>query len=341
MHPFEKKLEDKLIETLDNDEGKSFMSRYTSARDKSFDNVISQIAGSEPNLTKHDVSHIKNVLTRVHELLGDEVTDLNCFEMYTMAIVVLFHDVGNIFGREDHQTKSKVAKVYNHIRGNEPKWNQERLVVLQAVNAHTGRSQTGEAKDTLKEVEEISNLENGKKIRLRELAAILRFADELEEGPDRTSTFKQAIAGETGGYSKESMQYHNYSNVTNVFIDRGNGRIILRYHINWEANADPSGESFKETLKYCLTRVLKLDEERKYTRYYSQILSPFKMTQVSFHFTVDHIPVDIALDKLEFSDKIPVPRINLEGVVQKEILDSDPNYDVEKIFQALLKQKEI
>jgi hypothetical protein len=341
MHPFEEKLEEKLIKTLGNDDGKSFMGRYTSAKDKSFDDIISQISGTEPDLTKHDTSHIKNVLTRVHELLGDDVVDLDAYEMYTLAIIVLFHDVGNIFGRKGHQTMGKVAKVYNYVRGgNDPKWNQERLVVLQAVNAHTGKTETGEVKDTLKEVEDVSNLENGKKIRLRELAAILRFADELEEGPNRTSMFKQTIAGEKGGYSLESMPFHNYSNVTNVFIDRGNSRVVLRYHIDWDSNKDPNGESFKNFLKFCFTRILKLDDERKYARYYSQVLSPFKKTEVSFHFSIDNVPVELPLESLEFYDKIPIPRLNFDHEIEKrEILTSNPEYDVEKIFGTLSSQR--
>lgn len=337
MHPFEGDLEKSLKNTLGVEEGKSFMSRYTNAKDKSIADVISQITGSEPDLTKHDASHIKNVLTRVHQLLGSDADKLSCYEMYALAIIVLFHDVGNIFGRKDHQTPGKVAKVYNHVRGDDPKWNQERLLVLKAVEAHTGKNQDGTAKDTLKTVDDIANLEDGQPIRLRELAAILRFADELEEGPGRTSTFKQKLAGTAGGYASGSLPYHAYSNAVNVFIDRGNGRIVLRYYIDWDKAKDANGEEFKGLLKFCFARILKLDDERKYCKYYTEFLRPFKKTEVTFHFSINKSPVELGLGSLLFEDDIPIPRTSLDGVEQEEIAKKDSAYNITSIFESISK----
>ena len=62
-------------------------------------------------------------------------------------------------------------------------------MVVRATSAHTGKAQDGSC-DTLKEVAELDHLAN-RPVRLRELAAILRFADELAEGPQRTSEFMQ------------------------------------------------------------------------------------------------------------------------------------------------------
>ena len=53
----------------------------------------------------------------------------------------------------------------------------------------------------LKELAETEQLE-GRPVRLRELAAVLRFADELAEGPQRTSEFMQA----EGLYESEAQR---------------------------------------------------------------------------------------------------------------------------------------
>jgi hypothetical protein len=336
MHTLEEKLDKRLKSKLGEDDGASFMSRYITARDKSFADIISQISGSEPDLTKHDITHIRAVLTRVDQLLDDSYLELSVYDLYVLCMIVLFHDVGNIFGRRDHQTKQKVAKVYNHVRGNDPRWNQERLIILKAVEAHTGRSQTGQPLDTLSEVDEVGNLENGQKIRLRELATILRFADELEEGPGRTSLFKQQNAGEKGGYSQESLPYHEYANITDVFIDRGGGRIVLTYHLNWDKQKDPDCDCLKKVLAFCFQRILKLDDERKYARYYSKLLDPFRKTEVSFQFTVDNLPVDIGLEPIQFHDEIPVPRVSYDDH-ESALENKSGSYKIDAIIEKLTK----
>ena len=143
--------------------------------------------------------------------------------MYCLGMLILFHDVGNVFGREDH--RNKVAEVFDQIRGDEPSLLHEKTLIVRATRAHTGTAQDG-SRDTLKEVDEDEHLE-GRRIRLRELAAVLRFADELAEGPQRTSDFMQRMQL----YEPKSKKFHEYASSTNILIDRRNGRIILTYEI--------------------------------------------------------------------------------------------------------------
>ena len=86
-------------------------------------------------------------------------------------------------------------------------------------------------------------------MRLRELAAVLRFADELAEGPQRTSEFMQA----EGLYESESQQFHDYANSTHILIDRGTNRIILTYEIG--IGVDQSNEVRRPHLSSRLTYV--------------------------------------------------------------------------------------
>eukprot|EP01037_Dinobryon_pediforme_P007472 gene7472-7536_t len=92
---------------------------------------------------------------------------------------------GNVDGRVGHN--KKITEVYNQVRNKDPRFNQERRVVIKGAEAHCGKTKAGD-RDTLLNVEEIESID-GSRIRLRELSAILRFADELAEGPQRTSSY--------------------------------------------------------------------------------------------------------------------------------------------------------
>jgi len=337
--PFEDLLENKLVEKLGPDEGRSFFSRYTCVRDRLIDEVLSEIPGSEPNLSKHDALHIKQLLVRAYQLLGDDCKKLSEYELYTLGISILFHDSGNLFGRDNHHAKDQVAKVYNGIRGSHPKWRQERHVILTIIESHTGKERDGSASDTLQKVELVSSLENGEKIRIREIASILRFADELEEGPLRTSFFRQSQNSGKGSYPESSKPYHEYANITNVVADRGNGRIVIRYHIDFDTKKDARGVKFKKALEFAYERIIKLDDERQYTKYYSELLLPFKKTEVSFHFSINEIPIEMELEPLVFADEIPIPgRKRKKSQHLQIVTDQNKNYDVKSILKKIQKK---
>ncbi len=330
---FEELLERKLNKVLTKNEAEAYYQKYTSARNKLIEEIYGEIAAAEPDLTRHDSSHIKNVLKRVYHLIDED--SLNAHEIYALGMIVLFHDVGNIKGRDGHQSKKRVAEIYNKVRGEDhTKYIQERNLILSAVEAHTGRDTNGNVLDTLKKVDEFSNLEDGEKIRLRELAAILRFGDECEEGPHRTSLYRQELSGEKGGYSEESLKYHEYSNIANIFIDRGSGRVVITCHLNYNPIDDPDGSKFKSSLEVAYGRIIKLDEERKYTRYYSNILIPFKKTEVSFQFNINNLPIEnLLIQKIELEDDIPVPGRN--GSPSKSIVSKYPECDITKVFEKI------
>lgn len=311
-------LEKELHSCFDDQKAKSFCSLYQTAKEYLCNNIYSEIKGIEPSLTDHSERHIKNVLEKAWQLINKKNDCFNVIEIYLLCTCILFHDVGNIHGRAGHNTK--VADIYNKIRNGNSFCNQERQLLLRVVRAHCGKSKRGD-KDTLIDVDESSNLFDHH-IRLRELAAILRFADELAEGPQRTSQYiieKRII-------DDSAILYHKYASITEVHVDDGNGRIVLSYNIDYPINELP----LKDLLRFVYSRILKMDMERRYCKYYAPTLDKFKKTEASINFTIKGDLCDYDLPKICLEDKY--------GLVEEEVenlIDSIPALNVDTIDNKL------
>ena len=183
-------------------------------------------------------------------LSDDGIKKLSGIEMYCLGMFILFHDTGNVYGRKNHH--KKVGRVFDCIRDKDISLRHEKTLVVRATSAHTGKAQDGSC-DTLKEVAELDHLAN-RPVRLRELAAILRFADELAEGPQRTSEFMQV----EDLYESESKKFHDYASRTTILIDRQNSRIFITYTIDIDINKP---DELSDFLSFVFERIQKLNQE--------------------------------------------------------------------------------
>lgn len=245
------------------------------------ENVYEDIRSREPNLTDHGPRHVENVLLNVLRLLpgpGSTSDSLSALEMYCLGMFILFHDAGNIEQRRGHERN--IGGIFDRAVGDGAGTRREKTLVLRACAAHTGTARDG-SRDTLKDLDKEDQFK-GQPIRLRELAAVLRFADELAEGPQRTSEYRR----NRNQYDPSSRLYHDYASITNVLIDRRNERVCLTYDI--PVDKPPKGldqsEWLMDLMAHVLKRIRKLDQERRYSRYYAPLLAPFKATEVSFNF---------------------------------------------------------
>lgn len=321
-------MEDALKKQFPGLTSEDYISRYTTAKEYLINNVYDEIYGKEPNLSKHGSSHISNVLVNAKYLLGDDIYTLPGLELYFLCLSILFHDVGMIKGRIGHNDRKKIADIYNAIRKDEPKFLQERALLIKTCEAHCGTAKDL-TKDTLKFIEKTENLD-GHPVRPRDIAAILRFADELAEGYQRTSSYMDQIHG----YDAANQIYHNSAKITNVFIDRGNERVALTYHIDLSMFNEI--QKLNEILKFAYRRIIKLDEERGYNKYYTNYLLPFKKTSIKFNFYESGIPLDFELPLVELSDDFPIPGQKLNGdiIIQEKF----PQYKIENIQSQLTPQ---
>ena len=251
-----------------------------SARTILLEDVLQDIRGAEPSLTDHGPDHIHHVLENVFKLLEGEIKHFSPIEQYILGLSVLFHDVGNLHGRQDHN--KRIARFYDHVR-NGPKFNQEKALVVRISQAHTGKALNGSS-NTLADVPKVWQFE-GEPIKTREIAAIVRFADELAEGRQRTSEYMR----QHDVYEPDSAGYHDYSSATDITIDRRNQRIAITYqfHIDKKKDLEEEISRLKAFLEIACGRLAKLAIERRYARFHCpRPLVPFQKITVSLDIQV-------------------------------------------------------
>jgi len=320
----EQDLEDALIGEFGNAEGKTLYGKYTAIRDKLPD-VWEEIKRREPNLTDHGPRHIADVMRQAYQIIPKE--HLSARELLALMLSILFHDTGNIHGRADHE--KKISDIYDFAIGTSSlnERLQEKRIILAIVGAHGGEARDG-SKDTIQDLDPSEPFLR-KTIRMREIASILRFADELAEGPQRTSEYLRRVHA----FDIHTEKYHDYSSITEICIDPGNNRIALTYHINVSvSNKHINGMELARIgrlLEFAYYRIQKLDEERQYAKFYSSALGNFRRTTATFHIWLDGQLLDLDLDSLELTDLV-VP----EGGT-KSIPEINAAYKVEEVVKKI------
>lgn len=256
--------------------------------------IFPYIATREPNLSDHGVDHIAHVMKNASALFGlqkggsgsprpSPIKDLTAKELLLLLLACLLHDVGNIAGRQNHnQTGSEVWRLSG--QSSYDLWSaQDRRTILAVCRAHTGRTETGSS-DTLEPLAVQSHYFLGENVRAAEIAAIVRFADELAEGPMRTSNYLLSKRL----YSKESLPYHIYATSTDIVIDFGGKRIAINYDIdikNFVGRKPKPKQQFEAFMQLVYHRILKLEHERVFARHYAPDFIPFRETSISMHFS--------------------------------------------------------
>ncbi len=332
---FEKAMKRHFIDKLEKQKGEHLYGEYTSVRNAmEGDNFFKEIKGQEPDLSDHSEQHIQDVLERAYKVIGEEeFLKFTPKEIYCLALMILFHDVGNIYGREEHESVKKIAEIYNKYRNNVQNYRNERRLITLGASSHSGISKDG-SRDTLKDVSDSFLGED--KIQLQELAAILRFSDELAEGKQRTCS----LLLEKDLIKQDSKVYHRYAQVTNIEIDRNLERISITYDIDIPKDFDENAqEEFKELMHFTYYRAVKLDIERRYTKYYSNVLKRFKYVSVQYNFTKDEMPIQIDLSHINFEDRYPIPGETSTEKIKKEaeeyFISKDKDYEISTLIENI------
>ena len=302
--------------------GQEKFALYLTARTCLVEEVLPEIKAMQPTLTDHGSNHIANVLNNAEALLPGAVGNLSGTELYCLVLSILFHDVGNVLSRDAHH--QLISSIYDYVRPQTALFKQEKLIVLRVTAAHCGTAQDG-SKDTLKFLSDKTHLD-GKAVDWQKIAAVLRFADELAEGPQRTSLFMQRVFG----YPNECSIFHDYAQITEICIEPQNGRIALTYNI--DVKTDDARKSwlnekeFKQLLEFTFRRILKLNQERKYAKHYCNLLQAFRETSVVFNFWVKGSPISLVLPKLVLDDLV-VP-----GDLEKTVAQYNPSYNLDELM---------
>lgn len=310
----------------------SLFADYILTRDYLFQNIYPQIGTILPNFTYHDGSHVINVLDNIFQLLADEINNISYETLYFLCLSTLFHDVGMIYGRKEHQ--KRIGEIYNSTpgKGNMQKFGNEKIIVTKIVEAHSGKA-IDNTNDTLKYLGNLSGY--SEMIDIQKIAAILRFADELAEGGQRTSDYFI----EKNMYAKNYKIFHKYSQSYKSVISTKDNRLAITYNIIFSLNdvkelVIDRDIGLKEFLEFIYDRIIKIDDERKYCRYYCRWLDSMKEISIDFNFWYNDEHIEIELDPLIISDKI------IPGDSERQIEKLYPAYTYSNIISVLIKNLE-
>lgn len=236
-------------------------------------------------LNKHGPDHIAKVCEKAHEILKCfNGRYPNGYETFFLLCSISVHDVGNLFGRANHE--KRIGGMIDSACANVIDDSIERRTIARIAGVHGGK--INGSKDTiafLKGTDTINNLE----VREQMLAAVVRFADELADDSTR-AIYPAMKAGILGGASEI---YHVYSSklhtvklqqnpITNVW------EVVLRFEID-EDTAKKRFQKGKETtylLDEIYVRTMKMEQER---RYCMRFLRPYCMIEsINVEITIDH-----------------------------------------------------
>lgn len=283
----------RLLEVKLADEGVKLWGRYETTRNEFVDDILPWIAREVPELTDHGQRHIEDVIDNAAILLGlsnehSEECDISCdhgfkpYEMFILLSGLLLHDVGNIYGRQKHN--EKIAEVWSSLVSWHLWPERDRQQVISVGRAHSGKKTAGLPEDTIKSLDVHPHYFNKCPVSLAPIAAVIRFADELAEGPQRTSRFLI----EKGLIAAESELHHQYAQIASTAIDKTKGRIALSFTISLDNPSYPTDPSqleqhLSKLLTMAYARAAKMNYERQYARHYASVLTPFRETSISLN----------------------------------------------------------
>lgn len=233
-------------------------------------------------LTDHGPDHISTVIDRASKLLfvGDSRDCvLSPYEAYLLLTAIHFHDVGNVYGREEHE--KRVRRVMAHIDpaliGSD---SIEKRLIQNIALAHGGLIDGN--KDTIGSLPGPTT--QGPRVRL--LAAVLRFADELAEDHTRTKRFlvtDQLLRERLGG----SEAYHLYADrLRRVIVQPADATIRLHFEINVDLirNRVQKDDGSIFLFDEIVARSLKLYREHVYCTRFMQPFVHFSAVEIKISF---------------------------------------------------------
>jgi len=210
-------------------------------------------------LNDHGPDHINTVISRASYLVDGLNFKLSPYEVYILLCCIQLHDVGNIFGRYQHEINAEnIMKEAEGICGTDT---VEAIMIKKIASAHGGRNFNGD-KDKISELPIIDDTLHGE-LRSRLIAGILRFADELAD--DKTRANATLLKQES--IPKASEVYHAYAMcLDSVKVKHEDNAVYLNFKVPKSFLLKKFGKMKSEIylLDEIYNRVLKMHYERIY-----------------------------------------------------------------------------
>lgn len=253
------------------DSAADLWARYKSVKDFLSSQYYGWVQANSPFLTDHGELHIKSVIQTASLLLGKHLEpgaeknkrQLSSLDIFLILSGILWHDVGNVFGREGHAERAaEMTKEVKSLAFPDP--DVHRLVTEIAM-AHSGQNGLVKARNE----EDCSIGYQTYTVFPRALAAIVRFADEVSENRSRISSALLPTVPEGNRVFWEYAHSISASRpeperervVVSISLQRANA--VKKYLCGNFADRIDS-ENKIHLIDYILCRIEKMNNERAY-----------------------------------------------------------------------------
>jgi hypothetical protein len=219
--------------------------------------VAAQEEGGESILlTDHGKKHVEQVISRATDILRESQCRITPYEGYLLLAAIYLHDVGNIYGRKNHERKCN--EILQHLGTAAGDDSAERRLLARISSAHGG-TRNGDA-DTIGALQSHFPI-LGHSVRKQFLAALLRFSDELADDRTRASRFLL----ENNRLPARSKLYHTYSNALRS-VEVGERDVKLHFELSTLTASQkyPKDGSSVFLLDEIFARTMKTHVERIY-----------------------------------------------------------------------------
>lgn len=163
--------------------------------------------------TAHDCVHFDEVVIQAGSLIGIEANNccdsittlprLSAYELYVLLVAIRIHDVGNMYGRGEHE--KRCFYILRNLGDAAGSHDPEKKMIANIAEAHGGKTGDG-SKDTIALLNSVDDFGQST-VRSRLLAGIVRIADEICENKRRAASKLLA----SNAVPKHNEIYHKYA----------------------------------------------------------------------------------------------------------------------------------
>jgi len=280
----------------------NYFKKYENLKDFCIDQVHKHVAlganlkDNQIFLNDHGIDHINTVIKRATELIKGSREDLKAKEIFYLLCAIQLHDVGNIFGRYNHEMKStEIIKSAGILFSDD---NSEQKLIWNIARVHGGRNSLN-GKDTISELKPHKNMDS-EIIRTQLLSSVLRFADELAD--DRKRAAKWSL--DNGIIPPPSRIYHEFSlSLNSVIVDHEHHAINLEFEVNEEKLKTLYTKEKTSTflIDEIYDRILKMHLERIYCMRFMRRIIDIDKIHVNIEFLSPYLDVQVNFNPIEIT----------------------------------------
>ncbi|WP_323170913.1 hypothetical protein [Natrialba sp. PRR66] len=284
----ESELEKTLLELADgSDNAEEFLDQYKQTKRHLQREMYPWVQSNCNWFTDHGEQHIAAVMNQASRLLENELRDfqsgdLNELDLFILLTAILWHDVGMIVDRTDHERIS--TEVADRFRDIAFPSTSIKATTDDIIKAHRNKAGLD-----IPQRDSVFNIGNEiYKVYPKDLAGILRFADEISETQERVSGdswIRESVPD-------ESELFWRYAETVQGCYPHLNGKSVnLNIEVGYKKSIKmyPCPDSFKERanddgeislIEYMICRLEKLVNELAYCERYFNRYAEIREVQV-------------------------------------------------------------